>query len=293
MGFAINDKMLSNFGKLNNTAERVEALDVFKITPIDIHSIEVNDYNFYAVNDIEVLKEDIKENGLLHNIVVREISNNKYEILSGERRYTAYKSLFDDGDKNYKFIPCKVVKVDDDINAELILIKANATARTLSPAEILTQIERSIELYKMKKERGDNISGTTQNLLSKDLSMGARQVAKYQKLSNNLSPQDKEIFLNGDITLNEALVKVDSEKEETKQTISSPKEIFVPDIYKIDPNTVKDIYAKSIEVTGLIGDDLVVSKDEYKKLNKAIKEIVSSHSEILEIINNIRERNNN
>ena len=44
------------------------------------------DFDSLLIND---LAESIKSNGLLQPIIVREIPNNKYEIIAGERRWRA------------------------------------------------------------------------------------------------------------------------------------------------------------------------------------------------------------
>lgn len=64
--------------------------------------------------DIEKLAENIKSNGLLHNLVVYQVKDgekNKYILLSGERRYKAIKYLYEEQkSKKWEQIEnCKVV----------------------------------------------------------------------------------------------------------------------------------------------------------------------------------------
>lgn len=67
-------------------------------------------------------------NGLNHSLVVRKLDNGLYELLSGERRYTALTKLVNEGNKTFALVPCKVIEVND-IDAEIILIQANAQTR--------------------------------------------------------------------------------------------------------------------------------------------------------------------
>ncbi|MDU3355205.1 ParB N-terminal domain-containing protein [Clostridium sp.] len=55
------------------------------------------------------MAEDIKINGLNHNLVVRPTENGTYELISGERRFTALSKLVLEGHKQFINIPCKVV----------------------------------------------------------------------------------------------------------------------------------------------------------------------------------------
>lgn len=110
--------------------------------------------NFYEIVDIESLAEDIKLNGLNHNLVVRKLDNDMYELISGERRYTALSKLVNEGNKEFNLVPCKVIE-SNDIDSEIILIQANAQSRELTEVEKLTQVERLQELYKIKKKNGE------------------------------------------------------------------------------------------------------------------------------------------
>mgnify|MGYP000040164359 FL=1 len=104
----------------------------------------MNNKNFYNVTAIEDLAQNIKENGLMHNIEVLDISNSEkreFRILSGERRYQAIKYLRETGIK-FDTIPCKVIKGLNEIDEEIHLIKGNSDTRIISEEEKRKQIER-------------------------------------------------------------------------------------------------------------------------------------------------------
>jgi len=114
---------MSNY--LKGLANKINGVEKEGFTQeLDINSLVPSQRNFYGIREIEELAASIKENGLMHNLVVRKISDNpiKYEILSGERRYRAAKSL------GYEKLPCQVKEISD-LDAELILIQANAEQR--------------------------------------------------------------------------------------------------------------------------------------------------------------------
>jgi len=90
-------------------------------TTIDAASIAPNPFQpRIDFNDetIEELAKSIKEQGLLQPIVVRKTSDEKYQIISGERRFRALKSL---GENN---IPAIVREdIDDKQMLELALVE--------------------------------------------------------------------------------------------------------------------------------------------------------------------------
>lgn len=96
--------------------------------------INLNPKNDYSLADspeeIKELAEDIKRNGLLHNIVVSYRADGTYTLLSGERRLRAYKLLFaETGDAKYSTIYSLVRKGLSDVDEMIILDAANLQVR--------------------------------------------------------------------------------------------------------------------------------------------------------------------
>lgn len=111
--FSISEGMLNGISKNTRKVEEFKAKDNFKIDYINIDRIKRNEKNFYEIVDIESLAEDIKLNGLNHNLVVRKLDNDMYELISGERRYTALNKLINEGNKEFNLVPCKVIESND------------------------------------------------------------------------------------------------------------------------------------------------------------------------------------
>ena len=189
---------------------------------IPIEDIVTNPNNFYGIRDIEVLIEDIKTNGLYTNLVVKPLGD-KFEIISGERRYTACKAIHDEDDSKYKFISCKVF-IGNDRDAAVMLIQANATTRELTPSEKLQQIQKMLDLYEEKKKFGEYFSGSMKDKLAKDLQMGTTQIAKYQTINANLNDEEKQNFIEGNMSVNEAvdLAKKNKDKDKPKDSTAQP-----------------------------------------------------------------------
>ncbi|MBS6502172.1 MAG: ParB N-terminal domain-containing protein [Clostridium sp.] len=198
--FSLSEGMLNGISKNIEKANTLEAKNNFSIEYIDINDIKRNEKNFYEIVNVDELAEDIKMNGLNHNLVVRKLENGSYELISGERRYTALNKLVQEGNNLFALVPCKVIEAND-IDAEIILIQANAQTRELSDLEKLEQVKRLTELYKTKKANGEKIPGRVRNLIANDLNLSATQVSRYESINNNLIPELKEILESGNLTI--------------------------------------------------------------------------------------------
>ena len=198
--FSISQGMLNSVSQNVKKANEIEAKNNFNVQYIDIKDIERNKKNFYEIVNVDELAEDIKMNGLNHNLVVRKLDNGKYELISGERRYTALTKLVEEGNKIFALVPCKVIEAND-IDSEIILIQANAQTRELTEIEKLEQVKRLTELYRTKKKNGEKVPGKIREIIANDLKLSPTQVGRYERINKNLIPELKEILENGNLTI--------------------------------------------------------------------------------------------
>jgi len=193
---------------------------------LDITSLVPSSKNFYGIREIEELAASIKESGLMHNLVVRKKDNGTYEIISGERRYHALKSL------GYKEVPCQVKEISD-IDAEIMLIQANAEQRELLPSEKMEGIKRLKSIYEQKKANGGQLpKGKTRDIIGKDMKLSGVQVGRYQKVDKDLISPLKEKLDKEEITLTQAHTISNLTKEEQK--------IIHDEIKALDPKESKE-----------------------------------------------------
>lgn len=198
--FSKSQGMLNSVSQNVKKANEIEAKNNFNVQYIDIKDIERNKKNFYEIVNVDELAEDIKMNGLNHNLVVRKLDNGKYELISGERRYTALTQLVEQGNEIFALVPCKVIEAND-IDSEIILIQANAQTRELTEIEKLEQVKRLTELYKTKKKNGEKVPGKIREIIANDLKLSPTQVGRYERINKNLIPELKEILENGNLTI--------------------------------------------------------------------------------------------
>lgn len=97
-----HEHFLQNSDKLilymtENTPNPVSSIsschkDVFSLPLEQIHPRMIN---AYAITDIERLAESIQRSGQLQPVIVKKEADNRYQLIAGERRYTAIKYLHD------------------------------------------------------------------------------------------------------------------------------------------------------------------------------------------------------
>ena len=167
----------------------------FVVRDIEVEKIVPSAKNFFKVDDIEDLAEDIRENGLSHNLLVRPLDGDRFEIISGERRFKALKVL------GRTKAPCKVEEdlKDNDIDTEIKLINTNAKTRQLSDLEKAKAIKRLEVLYKDKKKKGIKIKGRIRDNIASDLGISGIKVERLNKL-NKLIPGLKEALRRNKIS---------------------------------------------------------------------------------------------
>ena len=142
------------------------------------------------------LKDSIKNSGLLQPITVRKISNGKYEIVAGERRYRACREL---GMEN---IPVIEMNVGDARGYELSVLE-NIQRENLNPIE-------EAESYLMLME----VYGYTQEKLSEKLGKTRSSVSNKMRILK-LPASVKEMVKKGEISYGHArtLLSLSDEKK--------------------------------------------------------------------------------
>lgn len=111
----------------------IDDINIFRINPPKI-PLRSN------LTSIEELALSINEKGLLQPIIVRSDSNGCFEIVAGNRRYNASKSL------GWRKIPCHVVELDDKEAFEISLIE-NIQHETLNPLEEAKAFKAYVDDY--------------------------------------------------------------------------------------------------------------------------------------------------
>ena len=159
-------------------------------------------------NEIDNLAVSIKELGIIQPITVRRVNENKYEIISGERRYRASKIA------NLDSIPCYIKAVENDTDLLKMSLVENLQRVDLDPIEIALTYERLINEYNL------NI-----DIISKLVGKDRSTVSNYVRLLK-LDPIIQSGIRDGFLSMGHgrALINIDDKKlqiEIYEQIISS------------------------------------------------------------------------
>jgi|NGEPerStandDraft_6_1074524.scaffolds.fasta_scaffold50651_2 ParB family chromosome partitioning protein len=102
--------------------------------------------NFDPVT-MEELQKSILENGLIQPITVRRAENNRYELISGERRLKACIAI------GYRNIPAYIIKVDSEESMLAMALIENIQREKLNPVEIGMAYKRLMEECHLTQEQ--------------------------------------------------------------------------------------------------------------------------------------------
>lgn len=306
--FSISQGMLNSVSQNVKKANEIEAKNNFNVQYIDIKDIERNKKNFYEIVNVDELAEDIKMNGLNHNLVVRKLDNGKFELISGERRYTALIKLVEEGNEIFALVPCKVIEAND-IDSEIILIQANAQTRELTDIEKLEQVKRLTELYRSKKKNGEKIPGKIRDKIAEDLKLSPTQVGRYERINNKLIPELKEVLEKGGLTINNASEfstlsednqkvileiinnKVEISKEEATQLKNKLKNIEqekADELKKLENEKIDEIRKIEQEKAEALRNNKIISEEVLKLKNELNKNENKSEEEIKQLEGQLR-----
>ena len=229
MAFNMMELLNNNSNEVVNKENNIKK---FNITQIHINDLVPSANNFYSIEEIEELKNTIELLGLQQNLVVKKIEGGMYKIIAGHRRYYSMLRLYQEGNKNFKYVPCKVEE-DDELKNELRLIITNSTTRDLTDWEKIHQARRLKELLTEYKER-EKIPGRVRDIVADILNVSATQIARME---SNLIDDFKE-------EMKEDKVKISVAYELSKLPEEKQKEVYKEHEDKRNI-TIKDIKKKS------------------------------------------------
>ena len=127
------------------TKPAARASDVLRI-PVDM--VEANPFQPRSSFDAEALEElaaSIRTLGLIQPITVRKVSENRYQIISGERRFKACRMA------GMAMIPAYVRETDDQGMLEMALVE-NIQRENLDPIETALSYKRLIDECNLTQE---------------------------------------------------------------------------------------------------------------------------------------------
>lgn len=213
--------------------ESVSKVDTIDVVRIPWDRIKANDANFYAVDDVEELRNSIRMHGLMDPIVVTpDDEEGRYLLISGHRRHKAWGLLREEDPEKYASIPAIVRRFESKTMAELALIMANSSARKLTSPEISRQAERIERLLYDLKEEGYEFDGRMRDQVAKACQVSSTKLARLKVIRENLLIDFKKQWEAG--KLNEACA----------YELAQGSGVFQEKILRVAPNATAQGIAK-------------------------------------------------
>ena len=204
---------------------------VGSIVALELHTIEMNPFQPRSSFNEESLRElasSIKELGVIQPITVRKLGFNKFQLVSGERRYRASKLI------GKESIPAFIRIANDQESLEMALVE-NIQRQDLDPIEIALSYQRLIEEIKVTQEQLSDRVGKKRSTIANYLrllkldpiiqtgmrdgfiAMGhGRAIINISNLGEQLDIYEKVISKNLSVRETEALVRTLKDSSEIK-----------------------------------------------------------------------------
>lgn len=172
---------------------------------IDINLIEANPFQprrHFDEASIEELARSMEQHGLLQPILIRKKADDKYQLVSGERRLRAAKLA------NIHQLPAIVKQVSDSEMMEIALIE-NLQRQDLNPLEEARAYQTLIDEF-----------GFTQEKIAKKIGKSRSNIANYLRLLK-LSPQVREYVSRETLSMGHARALLGAEEFEKQNAIAA------------------------------------------------------------------------
>ena len=146
---------MSKLGKGLEALIKVSEEENREVNLIDVKNIKFNPYQPRKTNNKQKLQEladSISENGIIQPVIVRRISNNRYELITGQRRLTAAQLA------GFEKVPVIIRSAKDSEMLELSIIE-NIQREDLNPIDEAFAYERLVSEFKLTHNRIAEIVG--------------------------------------------------------------------------------------------------------------------------------------
>ncbi|CAM1345702.1 ParB/RepB/Spo0J family partition protein [Tenacibaculum amylolyticum] len=140
--------LLKETAEVNSASDENADKVVGSIIEIDLKLIEVNPFQPRTYFDEEALNElaaSIRELGVIQPITVRKLAEDKFQLVSGERRFRASKLI------GKETVPAYIRIANDQEMLEMALVE-NIQRKNLDPIEVALSYQRLIDEIKLTQE---------------------------------------------------------------------------------------------------------------------------------------------
>ncbi|WP_411031546.1 ParB/RepB/Spo0J family partition protein [Spongiimicrobium sp. 3-5] len=261
---------------------------VGNIVELDVEAIEVNPFQPRSNFNEEALKElatSIKELGVIQPITVRKLDFNKYQLVSGERRFRASKLI------GLETIPSYIRIANDQESLEMALVE-NIQRQDLDPIEIALSYQRLIDEIQLTQEKLSDRVGKKRSTITNYMrllrldpiiqtgirdgfvSMGhGRALVNIEKKDDQIALYERIVKDNLSVRDTERAVKDYHEKHYDGNETTSNKKVETPDFVKAGIYDFKNFLSAKVDIKASSNGKGKItipfhSKEEFQRLKK-------------------------
>jgi ParB family chromosome partitioning protein len=263
---------------------------VGNIVELDLVDIEINPFQPRTNFNEETLRElasSIKELGIIQPITVRKLAFNKYQLVSGERRYRASKLI------GLTTIPSYIRIANDQESLEMALVE-NIQRQDLDPIEIALSYQCLIDEIQLTQEEMSDRVGKKRSTIANYLrllkldpiiqtgirdgfiTMGhGRAMINIENQMEQLEIYEKIISQKLSVRATEALVKNLSNASSSKSQANA-EQVYIPKPIKKGIKEFSEYFGHKIDVklTKNGSGKITIpfhSQEDFNRITKLIK----------------------
>ena len=154
------DALLGDTDNSDLSIKKAKKTNSFQLSLNKIHVNPNQPRTNFDSKEIDNLVVSIKELGIIQPITVRKINDDKFEIISGERRYRASKIA------NLDSIPCYIKAIENDSDLLKMSLVENVQRVDLDPIEIALTYKRLINEYNLDIDAISRLVGKDRSTIS-------------------------------------------------------------------------------------------------------------------------------
>ena len=193
-------------GDNNDSNEKIVEIKNFKTDKTPIHQLVPNQFQprkNFEKKQLEELAASIKSRGIIQPIAVRKISDDKYEIIAGERRWRAAQLA------NIHEVPTVLLDADDELAAEFAVLE-NVQREGLNSLEEANGYQTLIDKFNYTQDKIAEMIGKSRVYIANTL--------RLKKLPSEI----QDMIINGLLTPGHArsLIDVNNNVELAKEIIN-------------------------------------------------------------------------
>lgn len=264
----LDDLFTSQAQRDYEKAEKVEEIDISKISDFPNHPFKVNDDD-----KMEEMVKSIKQYGVILPVIVRPKDDGTYEMISGHRRKRACELA---GVKQIR----SIVKDLSDDEATILMVDSNIQREEILPSEKAFAYKMKLEAMKHQGKRVDLLEEETSdpmgwklesaNKLGKEVGESMTNIRRYIRLTHLIPELLEQVDLK----------RIAFRPAVELSYLSEDNQYVVQNIFEFDevtPSLSQAIRLKKLEQEGKLTEEKIEEILGQEKPNQ--KEFIKIHNE--------------